>query len=462
MSIRVRITLLFVLLVFIILASVSIGIYYFSYQSRVEAMKGRLTNRTITTARLLSQKESFDISDLYRIDSSTSLSITNKKVQIYDSLNRKIYSYSDVVGDTIPVSQEILNKVRTGEKLYFTNGRSEGVAYHGGNTNFLVVFAGEDVVGKENLQRLLHILIASFMVAINFIFILGYFFSRKLLNPIKQITKEITEISAHNLKRRIVTGERKDEWNNFSQTLNDLLDRLQESLEMHRSFISNASHELSTPLTSISTQLEVIINRERDPKFHRNILQSINQDVQSMTRLTKMLLQLAKTSESFGGVDINKIRIDEMLIGLKAEVSKTNKDYSVKLFFKDLPENEKEIMVSGNEILLISAIKNIVINACKYSKNNEAVVTFQVAKENLSISVEDNGIGIHKNDLTKIFDPFYRVGKNQHSEGFGLGLALATKIIQLHKGSIEVISEIGNGTTFTIKLPAIHIMAEKP
>lgn len=456
MPVRVRITLIFSVLVFIILSLVCSGIYYFSYQARINNIKTRLTNRAITTARLLSQREIFDRALIQRIDSSTTLSYINKIVQAVNYQDRIVYHYSDVPGDTIKVNQTVLDEARVKGRVYFMEGEREVVAYHYVNdtTRLLILVAGEDMEGKENLRNLLRILLLSFLVGNIFVLISGFLFSKGLLLPIKNISHEVAEISAQNLTRRIETGKTRDEWYQLSITLNDLLNRLQESFDMQRRFISNASHELSTPLTAILSQLEVSLQRERTAEEYKAVLHSIYQDVQHLTKLTQTLLEFAKASGNPGGLEIDLVRIDEIILSLPAEVSKINASYNVKIEFEDLPEEEENLLVFGNEPLLFTAINNIVINACKYSEDHEAEVQLQVANNTVSIDVKDKGKGIQSSDLDKIFQPFYRTDESRSESGFGLGLSLAHRIIKIHKGAIDVTSEPGKGTVFHIKLPS--------
>lgn len=455
MRVRLRITLLFALLAFIILSVVCSGIYYFSYKARINAIRSRLTNRSITTARLLSQEEVFSEKLVERIDSSTSISIYNKTVQAYDRFNRKIYDYSDHPGDTIGVSLQTLKDARTRGSLYFVRGKRDVIAYHytNNNENIVIVSAGEDREAKESLHTLLNILLLIFMIGNIIILVLGYIFSGRLLKPIEAIARDVEEISAQNLTRRIQTGKAKDEWYQLSSTLNELLNRLQDSFELQRRFISNASHELSTPLASISSQLQVSLQRERTAEEYRKVMVSVHQDVNHMSKLTQTLLEFAKASGDPGGLEIKELRIDEIILQIPAEIIRVNPEYSVIPEFKALPENEEDLLVFGNEPLLVTAIKNIVINACKYSNDHQAFLKLSTQKRSVVITVEDNGIGIPREEIENIFQPFYRVEENR-TGGFGLGLSLARRIVKLHKGIIDVASRPGKGTIFTIRLPA--------
>lgn len=456
MPVRLRITSVFAILVFFILGMLCVGIYYVSYTSRINTVKTRLTNRAITTARLLTQREIFDRELIRRIDSSTTISLKRIIVQAYDYKNQRVYNYVSEPGDQLAVTAELLDDARVKGSYFFERGGKEVAVYHftDADARLVMVAAGEDVEGRQTLATLIRILVISLIAGLVIVILAGYFFSGVLLRPVRKISDEVNEISAQNLTRRVATGETKDEWYRLSATLNQLLDRLQESFETQRRFIANASHELSTPLTAISSQLDVCLQKPRDAEAYRRVMQSVAQDVHNMSLLTQTLLEFAKASGDPGGLDISRFRMDEVVLRLPAEVAKLNTAYQVKLMFGDLPENEDALLVLGNETLLLSALKNIVANACKYSPDNSAAVHFALQGTVLLLTVDDKGIGIPEEELPRIFQPFYRVQENISEAGFGLGLSLAQRIIKLHNGAINVQSTVGKGTRFTIELPA--------
>lgn len=455
MPVKLRITLLFGLIVFVILVLVCGTVYYFSYTERIKSMRTRLTNRAITMARLLGQSKYFDQSLLRRIDSSTALSIKEKTFQAYDYLNNRIYSYYDAAADTLHVDTSILDDARVKGVIYFTDGKKDGVAYHyvDPNSRIVAVTSAYDEDGQKKIAQLRNILWFSFLTGIIIAFAGGYFFSDRLLRPIKKIADDINEISAQNLARRIGAGKIQDEWHYLAETLNQLLNRLQDSFETQRRFVSNASHELSTPLTAISSQLEVSLQKDRNASQYRNVMESVYQDVRHLSKLTQTLLEFAQASGNPGGLDIQPVRIDEILMRLPAEMKKSNHEYSVALDFDDMPPEEEKLIVNGNGELLFTAIKNIVINACKYSDDHKAHIHLKVKQGEVSVIIEDKGVGIPASELKYIFQPFYRVQSTSKSSGFGLGLSLANRIIKLHKGNIDVSSQPGHGTQFALTLP---------
>jgi signal transduction histidine kinase len=454
---------LFASIVLTILILVCGSIYYFSYTNRLNSFKTRLTNWAITTSRLLSQSAVFDPQMILTIDASTMLAMKGKTVQAYDELNNMIYIYSDSTADTIQFPKDILNRTRKEGDTYFSFGNRDAIShyYHDKNFNVVTVAAAFDEVGKQKLVQLSYILLFSFAGGILIAIAAGYLFSKGLLIPLRKIADEIKEISVQNLAGRIKAGEGKDEWNYLAETVNQLLYRLQDGFEIHRRFISNASHELSTPLTSISSQLEISLNREREASEYRVTMESIHQDVRQLSRLTQTLLEFARASGDPGGLEIDLVRIDEVLLALPGEITKLNQSHKVKLVFEKLPDEDEKLLVFGNEELLITALRNITVNACKYSDNHLATIKLVSQNNLINIYIEDEGKGIPEEELQNIFQPFYRVSNNRNIKGFGLGLSLANQIIKLHKGQINVHSEMGKGTEFIIALPTAGNLSKK-
>jgi two-component system sensor histidine kinase ArlS len=463
MPVKIRITLLFTLLVVGILTLVCGSVYYFSYTNRIADIRTRLVNRAITTGRLLRRGGVFDQDLIRKIDESTSMAISDKVVEAYDTSGKKVYLFSDDAATPFSTDRSIIDRAKraTGE-IYFTQGNRDVIAlfYNEGKegyADFVIIAAGYDETGNEKMRHLRLVLSLSFIGGILISVVGGYLFSISLLWPIRRIADEVNEISGRNLTRRIrflASGDSaKDEWYYLSGTLNQLLNRLQESFEIQGRFIANASHELSTPLTSISSQLEVALQRVRTVEEYRQVMQSVYQDTRQLSKLTQTLLEFARASGTAAGLEIDLIRIDEVLLRLPGEILKAGASYSVTLDFDNLPEAEEELLVFGNEELLFTAIRNIVTNACKYSEDHHAVVRLMVDGKEIRISVEDKGRGISPEEREKIFQPFYRTEEGHSIPGFGLGLSLSRRILQLHKGWISVEPAVGKGSVFYIRLP---------
>jgi signal transduction histidine kinase len=164
-------------------------------------------------------------------------------------------------------------------------------------------------------------------------------------------------------------------------------------------------------------------------------------------------LEIAKVSGSAKGIELSMVRIDEVLMRLPGDLKKISSQYEVKLSFEDLPEDDDALMIYGNEVLLFSALKNIVQNACKFSQNKTAEVKLYCESGRVRITVEDHGPGIAPHDLENIFYPFYRSSNTTSiASGSGLGLPLASQVFKLYGGTLTVASELGEGSVFTIVL----------
>jgi signal transduction histidine kinase len=240
----------------------------------------------------------------------------------------------------------------------------------------------------------------------------------------------------------------------LNATFNDLLNRLEESFSIQRRFISNASHELSTPLTSVSSQIEVALLQDRSADQYKQVLQSILEDVQELNQLTKNLLEIAKAG-THGTISLDKIRLDEVLFRAHGEVLKQHPGFKIIIKFEDLPEDENECSVFGNSHLLHSAFKNIMENGCKYSPDNTVHVKLSFRGQDAELTFINKSDTLSADELNRLFEPFYRSLNAEGQPGVGLGLTLTRRIIGLHKGTLKAESDPEKGTIFTIVLPTL-------
>jgi signal transduction histidine kinase len=223
---------------------------------------------------------------------------------------------------------------------------------------------------------------------------------------------------------------------------------------MEKRFISNASHELSTPLTSISSQLEVALLQDRPTNEYKKVLESVLKDAQDLHQLTRNLLEIAKAGTN-GDIALEKLRIDEILIRAHGDVIHQNTGYKIELDFPELPEDENECSVFGNTHLLNSAFRNIIENGCKYSPDNKTRVELLFNDPGIRIIFSNKSEFLPTEEIEKMFEPFYRGSNAGEKPGVGLGLTLTRRIIALHKGTLTVKSDPEKGTVFMVSLPSL-------
>lgn len=459
MKIRYKIMLLFTLLVTAIISLLAGSVYYFARLERVEVFDKRLRSRAAYNAQLLHIMGDSAFSMLRRMDTAnTAVGTASRSIRVISDEGRLLYRFDMLNYPPFKLAPDLLDQARINGEKFFTIGDLEAVAIHrvSANHGFFVVVAGHDDDGLERVETLNKILLISVVLAIGLTALVSLLFARQLLHPITQIIQEVKDISSYDLSQRVRAGTGQDEMTQLGNTFNDLLSRLQEAFAIQRRFISNASHELSTPLTSVSSQVEVVLQKDRSADEYKQVLFSVREDVQQMRQLTKSLLEIAKTG-SQGGIELNEVRVDEVLMKIVADVKKLNSEYGVELDFGEFPEDEKDFVVFGNSELLYIALKNIVENGCKYSTDKRSEVDLSFAFHKVYVKVVNQGTVIPASEINQIFQPFYRGADTVNVRGFGLGLALAQRIIALHKGTIYVTSDPANGTNFTIELPAIKI-----
>jgi signal transduction histidine kinase len=214
--------------------------------------------------------------------------------------------------------------------------------------------------------------------------------------------------------------------------------------------VSGASHELKNPLTSITSQLQVVLLKDRDSEEYRQIIKSILEDISNLNKTTVDLIEFARLNYE-NQIQVTDTRIDDVIWTCREHFAKTNPEYKIKIVFADMPEDENWLIVKGNAALLKIAFINLMDNACKFSGNKTCTIKL-VARENLvDLSFSDTGSGIPQVQLPYIFEPFYRGNSTSETSGHGLGLALTRKIIQLHKAIISVDSQLKVGSTFSIR-----------
>jgi signal transduction histidine kinase len=449
------------LLVTAILLVLNISIYYISSFETRENFRKRLKSRASNNAQIFDFSGDSSLSILRRVDGGTLAVLPRKTVLIVDTSGNEIYHYRAENADSLRVSDELRREIiAEGEDfIQFDNRDAVGMFYSASNNDFLIFVAADNEDGRERLEQLKRLLIISLLIGMLVTLITGYVFSSQLVRPISGIISEVTSISSHNLSKRLRTGISQDELNQLAETFNELLDRLQYSFDTQRRFISNASHELSTPLTSISSQLQVTLQMERSPSEYQKVLQSVQEDVEQMRQLTKGLLEIARTGTQ-GSIELNEFRIDELLLKVAADIRRNNPGYKVHLRFDEVPDTEDQVTVFGNYDLLYSAFRNIVENGCKFSPDKTSDVEMTFREKEINIHIRNKGDVITEQEIELIFQPFFRGGNSSSVKGFGLGLPLAKRIVTLHKGTITVDSK-PEGTEFLISLPSFSLNKEE-
>ena len=455
MKIRYKIVLQFSLIVAFNLLVFSGFIYYREELKRQETFRGRLSKRAITTARLLFDVKGFS-PELIRIMDKTSVNRLNgEKVYIFNTKNQLVFSNAETVPQE--VNEAFLERIKKENTVEFkiNNRENLGLLFNGKYDKFIVIESGIDVDGESNLKSLRQTLLISFLLIILIVIISGMFFAGQALQPIKAINHQIDHITAQNLRKRVNEGKNKDEIAELAHNFNLMLNRLELGFEQQRSFVSHASHELRTPLAGIKSEVQLGLEEKLSLVEYEKILKNILEDTDRLILLSNSLLQMARPIDNFNLSRIENIRIEELLLTVQNELKGNIVDAQIRTDFINIPFEERLTTISGNESLLKNAFLNLIDNAVKYSNGQLVEVLIDFDEKECIVKIIDKGIGIPPEDLPNIFEPFYRGENAFEKKGFGIGLSICLKIIELHNGRIIVDSRALQGSTFIVYLPHI-------
>lgn len=455
MKIKIRLTINFLISVIAILFIFSATVYFFYLRHRSEDFLTRLRYKAINTATMLFKIEGVNPQLLKIIDDNSVTAIDDASVIIINRNGEIIYSS---VGPE-KTKEEILNfrKLNWNKEDHLIRNKKLYISFI---TNFnqeayFVLASGKDNYGHAELNKLLLILILVFIFSILIILFFGYFNASQALKPIKEIIRQVDKINASSLNNRL-TIKNKDEIDELAVTFNKMLARLEQSFETEHTFVSNVSHELRTPVTSIIGQLEVALLKARTEQEYKNLMNSILEDIRNMKTIINGFLDLAEAGmqerkeQNFGS-----IRMDELLFDVKEEILKRKPHYSINVDFENVPEDENEVSVMGNERLLKILLINLIDNACKFSEQHQVMIRIGYNNFFLTLRFADNGIGIPEDELTRITQPLYRAKNAMGKGGHGIGLSIVKRIADLHHATLDIRSEINVGTTVTLMFPNI-------
>ena len=453
MEIRKKLTSQFVGLVAVILLFSLVAIYISFSQARKEEFYDRLGRKATLVAQMLIDIDEINTELLRRIEKNNPLNLANEKIVIFNYQDEKIYSTDE--DDFLIITEEQIQQVRLQKEIRFKQGPYEIVGqFYTGEYDRIVIFAAAtDIFGINKLQRLRTIMLIVFVLSLLFVYMAGHMFAIRALKPISTIVSQVNGIEASNLHARLDEGNKKDEIAHLAKTFNKMLSRLEIAFGIQKNFIANASHELRTPLTVITGQIEVVLMKARTKEEYRDTLQLVLDEIKNLNALSNKLLLLAQTSVDKGDLNFMPVRIDDVLWKCQKELLNRDENYSVDIVFGDGIDDESKMIVFGNEILLKTAIINLMDNSCKYSSNNNSGVSLDATNGFLTLKFTDTGIGISEKEMKMIFQPFYRSKNVLNSSGHGIGLSLVEKIISLHNGTISVESRIGKGTSFILQIP---------
>ena len=319
-----------------------------------------------------------------------------------------------------------------------------------------MVFLSASLDAIELILSDIRTTISFFSATISFsIILISLILSGFITHPIKELTAGITRMSKGHLNQRVnIRGS--GELRQLGEAFNVMSEQLENLDNTRNEFVSNASHELKTPLSAIKVLAESLLNMEvEDPAVYKDFLTDINFEIDRLNAIITDLLILVQMDKE----DTVRSRFKKDPVLLNELVQRTMKGLQLLADQKNIRLelfDEEEVIVPGDRLKLQQVISNIIDNGIKYTPEGGRVTIEVYNTPNFGVvKVSDTGFGIAPEELGHIFDRFYRIdrARSRSTGGTGLGLSIAKRIVMLHNGDIRVQSEENRGTTFRIELP---------
>lgn len=387
---------------------------------------------------------------------------------LYDSAGKRLLAYDP--RQLLPPLPDAMSRAAQGRQTFLTGPLPDGTDWRVMTTPVLengnqigILQVGRPVAEVDATLRQLALLLA---LAVPLTLLVasagGLFLAGRALDPIDRITRAAGAIGADDLSRRL-NFRSHDEVGRLAATFDGMLDRLEGAFRRQRQFTADASHELRTPLTMLASQIDVALGRERTPDEYVELLQSLREDGSRMAQLVSELLTLARADAGQQLLTEEELDLGELAGSVAEAMQPLALQRGVVLTQQVLTAHT--ISILGDQTRMTQLVINLVDNALRYTSPGghvKVVVTEQAGWATLR--VEDTGIGIAAEHLPHVFERFYRAdsARARTDGGAGLGLAIVQWIAEAHGGQTSVQSTLGQGTTFSVRIPVIQVVAARP
>jgi signal transduction histidine kinase len=489
-SIRFRLALWFVVILALVVLAFSVFIYTQQANTLRSATLGRLENKIhqVQSLQEFSHRDELEervtIPDLSQ--NAGPLLQGDEILAITDVQGTVVQKFGPIsAGDVNQIAATSMSQGSHHMPFSYTLLQGNPAGAKGAENEYLFLVAplsiGPNVVGfiilgnpvdpDGQLSRLLYTLFFGGLGTILLALLGGYWLADRAMHPVKTITQAAQEIGETDLSRRL-NLKTHDELGQLAATFDEMLDRLQAAFERQRQFTADASHELRTPLTIVGIEADRALSAPRKAGDYRQALEMIHAENAYMSRLVNNLLTLSRMDAGQTVLKMEPLDISDLALEVVERMAPIAAQKGVQLTTGDLPEAN----VMADRQYLSQMILNLVENGIKYSRLQGGQVRVETGiserGENGAqveayawLCVTDNGAGIPDEHLPHVFDRFYQVDKarsrqdeeddvaRSESSGAGLGLSIVQWIVKAHAGEIRVRSQVGQGTTFEVRLP---------
>jgi two-component system, OmpR family, sensor histidine kinase ArlS len=315
-----------------------------------------------------------------------------------------------------------------------------------------LVLSAVDQYGESKIHTLRNGVIMGVIFGILILMLISWFWIQRMLQPIADKIQKARTIGAKSLDLRLIVKNNYDELGQLAITFNEMLDRIEQGFRVQQEFIRNASHEMRTPLTAITAEVDLAQKQNSSQESAQKALENIKTRAENLNEMVTQLLLMAKIETDNITKSPSFCAADEVLLQtIKMLQSKyPNAKQQIRLEIDS--SDAAQFMVGCDAIMLQAAYFNLLDNAVKYGKEAPIFIHLHLLNKKVVLSVKDQGIGIPKHEMEHLFKPFYRINRHQ-TTGSGIGLTLTKSIAEKYGGNVQLTSELKEGTTATFSLP---------
>lgn len=449
MNLKTRIALNLSIAFSIVIGIVMTVIYISFANFRKTEFKENLEHSAIITANYISKLSAKELNDedktVDSINNNEEDFLTKEKILVFSGDKNLVFS--NVFDEKLVWDKSHLNTLDKQPKIFWTDENHENIGFKTKikGMYFYILTSAEDVNGNAKLNFLKLVLVSIFFISLAFIWVFSFFFMKKQLKPLDDFKDKIADITSHQLTIQLPEQKSDNEINVLIKAFNTMMKRLNEAFLAQKEFTTSASHEIKTPLTRMSFQLENLSNLTKEAAA-KEYITSIKNEVYQLSDTVNSLLVLSKVEE---GKDIHfeKVRMDEVVFDAFAKVKKSFHDFEMDFEIRE-QEQEGDLTVNGIKSLLEIVFVNLFKNVCLYSYEPKAKVEISETLQNIEVTITNEGEVISAEEAAKIFEAFRRGKNSQNISGSGLGLRISKRIMDFHHAEISYSSNNNKNNIF--------------
>jgi two-component system sensor histidine kinase ArlS len=455
MTLRVRLSIVFAALSLLLLLG-SLGYIYASHaRSRQLEFYARLQAQCVRVASLLDEVRQADRDLLRVIDLNTIHRIHDEKVLLFNEDDELIYTSLD--DEPIHYNAALLERIRQEGRVAYTDADHDevvGLHYTANGADLVVLASAYDTYGKRELRNLGRTLLISLGLGLAFIFVAAYFYIGFVLRPIARLQQAIVAIDVDRLDQHLPVQGDRDEIDRLAISYNAMLERLRASFTLQRAFVHSASHELRTPLARMNAQVERVMALAPGSPELPGVLRTLQNDIAAQGALVESLLLLQRLQAHIPA-QRSPVRVDEVLFSCLDELRVLHPDAHAEVDMDAAITDDGQLTVAINELLLRTALRNLLVNAVQYAPDHRVHVRVEPKSagqgRGAAVALIISNAGDAPLPGDRVFDPFFRGRNSGEVRGSGLGLSIVRHVVEQAGGTVHYTFD--GGHRFQVTLP---------